>query len=142
MQHLMRFIQKQFSKSITKAIISPVVSDNVLPLSNTAYNSNKYSRLVVTFILSPFFVFAFRPNAPSYRYFVTKSADTAVQTDFFAIVCFFTTICDILLPCANIKIFLSKRDKPPQITANPFAINRTKHCLQEKPLLTRKKFLQ
>ena len=41
---------QQFNSSITKAIISPVVSDSLLSLSNTAYNIRRYSKLVVIFI--------------------------------------------------------------------------------------------
>ena len=49
-----RLVNQQFSSSITKAIISPVVSDSLLSLSSTAYKSSKYSRLVVIFIEIPF----------------------------------------------------------------------------------------
>lgn len=45
--------KQQFSNIITKAIVSPVVSDNLLSLSNTAYNSKRYSKLRVMFIVSP-----------------------------------------------------------------------------------------
>lgn len=41
---------QQLNSSITKAMISPVVSDSLLSLSNTAYNSSRYSKLVVIFI--------------------------------------------------------------------------------------------
>ena len=45
-----RLRNQQLNSSITKAMISPVVSDSLLSLSNTAYNSSRYSKLVVIFI--------------------------------------------------------------------------------------------
>ena len=47
LQHL---VNQQLNSSITKAIISPVVIDSLLSLSSTAYNSKRYSKLVVMFI--------------------------------------------------------------------------------------------
>ena len=49
-----RLWHQQLKSNITKAIISPVVRDSLLSLSKTAYNSNKYSKLVVIFIKIPF----------------------------------------------------------------------------------------
>ena len=53
---LQQRLNQQFSSSITKAIISPVVMDSLLSLSSTAYSNSKYKRLVVMFINNPLFL--------------------------------------------------------------------------------------
>ena len=74
-----RLVNQQLKSSITKAIISPVVSDSFLPSSNTAYSKSKYSRLVVIFIENPLCFYKR---------------------------CFFTTICAKMRERAKCKIFV------------------------------------
>ena len=74
-----RLEYQQLNNSITKAIISPVVSDSFLPSSKTAYSKSKYSRLVVIFIENPLCFYKR---------------------------CFFTTICVKMRESAKCKIFV------------------------------------